>query len=114
VSPRDWRLRVEDILQAIDRALKFTEGMDAAAFKADDKTVQAVTYCFVIIGEATRQLPEELTSAHPEVPWADMRAMRNIAVHEYFGVTLDTLFATARGDLPELAQSLRKLLSTTG
>jgi uncharacterized protein with HEPN domain len=53
--------------------------------------LDAVSRCFGIIGEAVVHVPEEVISAHPEIPWAEMRAMRNIVVHEYFGVTNETL-----------------------
>ena len=57
--------------------------------------VDAVSYCFGIIGEAARHVPDEVAVAHPELPWAEMRAMRNVVVHEYFGVTLETRWKTA-------------------
>ena len=56
-------------------------------------------------------MPSEITAAHPEIPWADMRAMRNVVVHEYFGVTDETLWKTAREDVPALIEPLRKLLA---
>lgn len=55
-------------------------------------------------------MPSEIITAHPEIPWAEMRGMRNIVVHVYFGVTNETLWKTAREDLPAIVQPLRKLL----
>ena len=56
-------------------------------------------------------MPDDIVAAHPELPWAEMRAMRNVVVHEYFGVTLETLWKTASEDLPGLATPLRRLLA---
>jgi len=84
--------------------------MDLVAFVADDRTLDAVSRCFGIIGEAVSHVPHAVIDAHPEIPWAEMRAMRNIVVHEYFGVTNETLFKTAREDLAEIVEPLRKLL----
>ena len=54
--------------------------MDLAAFVADDLTLDAVSRCFGIIGEAATHIPKEVIAAHPEIPWAEMRAMRNVVV----------------------------------
>jgi uncharacterized protein with HEPN domain len=111
VPPREWRLRVEDILDAATRAQRYVADMDLGAFAADERTLDAVSRCFGIVGEAATHVPKEIVAAHPEIPWADMRAMRNIVVHEYFGVTTETLWKTAREDLPTVIEPLRKLLS---
>jgi uncharacterized protein with HEPN domain len=110
VPPREWRLRIEDILDAAARIARYTEGKSLAAFAADDLTLDAVSRCFGIVGEAATHVPAEITAAYPEIPWAEMRAMRNIVVHEYFGVTKETLWKTAREDLPTIVEPLRSLL----
>ncbi len=111
MPPREWRLRIEDILDAAGRIERYVEGKDLDAFVSDDLTLDAVSRCFGIIGEAATHIPKEVVAAHPEIPWADMRAMRNVVVHQYFGVTSETLWKTAREDLPPLVEPLRKLLA---
>lgn len=113
MPPREWRLRIEDILDAAGRIKRYVEGRDLAAFVSDDLTLDAVSRCFGIIGEAATHIPKEVVAGHPEIPWADMRAMRNIVVHEYFGVTNETLWKTAREDLPTIVEPLRKLLAAS-
>ncbi len=110
MPPREWRLRVEDILDAATRIARYVKGKDLAMFVDDELTVDAVSHCFGIIGEAATHIPDEVIAAHPEIPWAEMRAMRNIVVHEYFGVTNETLWKTAREDLPAILDPLRKLI----
>jgi uncharacterized protein with HEPN domain len=112
VPRREWRLRVEDILEAAARAQQYVQGMDIATFIADQRTLDAVSRCFGIIGEAVVHIPDDVKDAHAEIPWAEMRAMRNIVLHEYFGVTNETLFKTAREDLPQIIEPLRKLLGS--
>jgi uncharacterized protein with HEPN domain len=111
VPPREWRLRIEDILEAAGRVARYVEGKDVAAFNSDDLTLDAVSRCFGIIGEAVKHVPKEVMASHPEIPWAEMRAMRNVVVHEYFGVTNETLWKTAREDLPAIIEPLRDLLN---
>lgn len=58
-------------------------GMDLKTFQADDKTASAVIRKFEIIGEAVKQLPEEIRKAYPEVPWKEMAGMRDRLIHFY-------------------------------
>jgi uncharacterized protein with HEPN domain len=76
--PRDWRQRVQDMLDALENIQQYTEGMDYSAFQEDDKTFHAVLLNFQIIGEAASRLPVEFTSQSPQIPWADVRGLRNI------------------------------------
>jgi uncharacterized protein with HEPN domain len=72
--------------------------MDLASFLADEKTVDAVLFCYGVIGEAARHVPDDIVAANPHLPWSEMRAMRNVIVHECFGVTHETLLEdSARG-----------------
>ena len=108
---REWHLRIEDIVAAVERVQRYTAGMDLAGFLADEKTIDAVCFCFGVIGEAARHVPEEVIAANADLPWPEMRGMRNVVVHEYFGVTLETLWKTAREDLPAILERLRSLLA---
>ena len=69
--------RLRDILAAIDRIKTYVGALNYEAFSADARTSDAVQYNFVIIGEAANHLPRELTESRPELPWAEMRALRN-------------------------------------
>lgn len=110
MPPREWGIRIEDIVGAIDLILEYTHGMDRASFGADRRTVDAVVRNLIIIGEAADRVPDEAAGAHPEIPWARMRGMRNLAIHEYFGVDENVLWHTVTDNLPPLAPLLRKLL----
>jgi len=96
VPPREGRLRIEDILDTAARVQRYVAEKDLAGFVSDDLTLDVVCRCFSMIGEAVTHIPEEVIAAHPEIPWAEMRGMRNIVVHEYLGVTNETLWKTAR------------------
>ena len=69
MSPRDWKDRIHDTLEAVEEIFTFTEGMDESAFASDAKTQKAVLANFAIIGEAATHLPEEVTNRYPDVPW---------------------------------------------
>ena len=74
---RDYKLYLKDILAAIDSIEQFVAGMDLEAFRADDKTTSAVMRKLEIIGEATKQIPDEIRRNHPDIPWKEMAAMRD-------------------------------------
>jgi uncharacterized protein with HEPN domain len=111
VPHRDWRVRVNDIAEAAERAIGYVEGLTFEQFAADARTVDAVSYAIVVIGEAAKAIPETVAVAAPEIPWADIRGMRNKIAHEYFGVDVKVLWQTVREDLPQLLASLRALVA---
>ncbi len=84
MSPRDWRTRIEDILEASDNLQRFIEGMTFEEFAGDVKTIRASAYELGIIGEATATIPADVRTAHPEIPWEKMQAMRNVVFHRVF------------------------------
>ncbi|MGD9892530.1 MAG: DUF86 domain-containing protein [Dehalococcoidia bacterium] len=110
MSTRSWLERIEDIADAIDEIGSFVAGLSRDQFCADLRTISAFSYQFVIIGEAARHIPEEGQIQHPAVPWAKMRAMRNVIAHEYERVDCTILWETAGSGLPSLFPLLRRLL----
>lgn len=110
MPPRHWRARVEDILDAIARIQRYTEGMDSDAFAKDQKTIDAVVRNLEIIGEASRHIPNEIQNRYPALPWSEMRSMRNLLSHAYFLVDVGILWKTVRDDLGPIAPSLRQIL----
>jgi uncharacterized protein with HEPN domain len=85
--------------------------MDYETFVRDSKTFKAVLYNLAIIGEAARKTPEEVKDRYPEVPWREMGDMRNVVIHEYFGIDMKILWETLKTELPSLTSSLRNILA---
>lgn len=112
MPPRHWRLRIEDILESIARIGRYTLGLTVDRFLDDEKTVDAVLHNLAVIGEAAARLPEEIADAYPDIPWDEMRGMRNIVVHEYHGVRLRTVWETIQNDLPALVPALHRVLDS--
>ena len=112
MPPRSWRVRIEDILDAIDNIEHYVAGLDFDAFEADRKTVDAVERNLEIIGEATANLPDEVLVRWPEVPWRYMKGVRNLLAHEYFGVDVGIIWQTIQEDLPAITPLLHKVLAS--
>ncbi len=111
MSPRSWEERIQDILAAIAEINAFTAGMSRDEFLADAKTLKAVVADLTILGEAATYVPDSVVQAHPSIPWALMRGMRNRIVHGYFHVDPIIVWDTCQNDLPALSPLLQKLLA---
>ncbi|MGQ0665071.1 MAG: HepT-like ribonuclease domain-containing protein [Pseudomonadota bacterium] len=113
MPPREWRLRLYDIVEAIDRVFDYVDELDFDSFKADRRTIDAVVRNLEVIGEAARHVPDEVVERFPNVPWARMRAMRHILAHEYFGVDLRVVWKAATEDLPAVKPAIAAILDAT-
>jgi len=107
---RDWRFRVRDILAALKHIAADTQGMTYPEFAADRRTIDAVVRNLMMMGESIRWIPEVILDAHADVPWRLMRGVRNVVVHEYFGVDPSILWETVQTDLPPLVTKLQAVL----
>jgi uncharacterized protein with HEPN domain len=101
---------LEDLLHAITRIAEYIEGYSLADFKRDYKTVDAVIRNFEIIGEASKNLPQELKDKYSEVPWSEMYLLRNKVSHEYFGVDYEIIWDVASTYLPENKSQIARIL----
>jgi uncharacterized protein with HEPN domain len=110
MSPRSWKERIEDILEAIAEIREFTRAMSLEQFRDDPKTLKAVALDFVVIGEAAAHVPDDIAATHPEIAWSLMRGIRNRLVHDYFGMDPEILWDTIQNDLPPLVTPLKRML----
>jgi len=105
------RQRLEDILEAIERIEKYASG-GRATFDRDELVQTWVLHHLQIIGEAVRGLSDGIRSAHPDIPWAQIAAMRNILVHDYFGIDLEEVWTAVVKDLPQLKAKIAAALAS--
>jgi len=107
---RPERLYLTDIVEAADAIAGFIAGLARASFEGDDLLRSAVLHKLTLMGEAAARLPAEFKARHPEVPWSDVVAFRNIAVHEYFAVDWAIVWNAATADAPELRRLVAAIL----
>ncbi|WP_197431261.1 DUF86 domain-containing protein [Halorubrum sp. CBA1125] len=91
---------LDDILEAVEKIEQFTEGMDYEEFTADPKTVDAVLRNFGVIGEAAKNIPEDIRQEYSDVPWSEMAGMRDKLIHGYATVELEIVWTTVEKEVP--------------
>jgi uncharacterized protein with HEPN domain len=108
--PRDFRLYLDDILESCGKIRQFTEGLSFEEFASDVKTQDAVFRNFEVIGEASRRLPDEIKSQYGGIEWAKIIGFRNILIHEYFGIKLETVWGAIQEKIPVLEEETKTVL----
>lgn len=102
--------RLQDILESIEKVEKYT-CRGRSAFEQDELIQTWVIHHIQIIGEASRKLSDDLLEKYPHIPWAEIVAMRNILVHEYFGIDPDEVWVAVERDLPKLKISVQRVIA---
>ena len=108
--PRDYKVFLEDILEAIRKIRIYTDGLSLQAFTADAKTFDAVIRNLEIIGEAAKQIPEDVRSQSPEVEWRRIGRLRDLLIHHYFGIDAQIIWDIIQNMLGPLEQATLHLL----
>ncbi|OAN46272.1 hypothetical protein A6A03_12905 [Chloroflexus islandicus] len=111
---RNYTIYLQDILAAIDSIERFVAGMDLEMFQADDKTSSAVIRKLEIIGEAVKQIPEEIRQQHPQIPWREMAGMRDKLIHFYFGIDYRLVWQTISERIPQVKRDIQQILHEAG
>ncbi len=96
-----------DIREALQRSMLYVAGMAYETFVVDTKTQDAVIRNLEILGEATKNLSEELRAKYPSVPWRNMAGARDRLIHHYFGINLDIVWQIVTIELPQVASQLQ-------
>lgn len=108
---RRERLYLADIVEAADAIAAFLQGRERTSFLTDDLVRSATLHKLTIIGEAAARLSRTFCDAHPEVPWSDIVAFRNIAVHSYFAVDWQIVWTAAAEDAPRLRAEVASIVA---
>jgi uncharacterized protein with HEPN domain len=108
--PRDYRLYMDDIIESCRKIRQFTEGTSFLEFKENSMMQDAVMRNFEIIGEAVNHLPVEVKALYHDIEWSKIVGFRNILIHGYFSIQLETVWSAIEEGLPGLEQQTKALL----
>jgi uncharacterized protein with HEPN domain len=111
MSKRSQLLYLQDILESIEAIESYVESIHFEEFIEDRKTYSATIREFEIIGEAVGNiLDSPLLDRYTHIPWREIKGFGNLLIHEYFGVDAEVIWRTIDKDLPELKESIEKMI----
>ncbi len=106
---KDYRVYIDDMLEAIDKIAQYVSAVDNVRFSQDTQLQDAVLRRFGIIGEAATRISLEVRLLAPTIPWKSVVGLRNIVIHEYTNVSLGKAWDVIENDLPKLKEALISL-----
>lgn len=110
MSKPDDTVRLRHMLDAAREAVSFAEGQSRSALDQNRMLVLSIVKAIEILGEAASRVSRDTQARHPQIPWANIIAMRNRLIHAYFDVDLDRVWDTVKDDLPPLVAALEPIL----
>jgi len=109
--PREYKFYLKDILESIYKIEKYTENLSFDDFAKDDLIQDGVARNLEIIGEAVKNIPDDIKRRNSEVEWKKIAGLRDILIHAYFGIDVDIVWDVVKNKIPKLKESIVEILS---
>ncbi|MBN2014401.1 MAG: DUF86 domain-containing protein [Candidatus Altiarchaeota archaeon] len=106
---RNHKLLLDDILEAADRIQEYTKNLTLADFKKNKLKVDATLRNLEVIGEATKNIPEEVKKKNPQIEWKKMAGLRDILIHAYPNIDIETIWDIIENKIPELKKQIKEI-----
>jgi uncharacterized protein with HEPN domain len=106
---KDFKIHLAFILECIELIENYMKGVAWEEFLSSSQLQDAVIRRIELIGEAARNIPEEIRNQGPEIPWSRVIGMRNILIHDYLGIDLRKTWSVAANEIPGLKKQIASL-----
>ena len=115
MTDRDLRDYIEDILSEIAKIENFSSPIkDIEDFKKNEMAFYATMRALEIIGEAIKHIPDDVRVRYPQIPWRKISGMRDVLIHDYFGIDIEVVWKTIKERMPEVKPLFEELLRKLG
>jgi len=108
---RDTRAFLDDIVEACEKVARYTAAMTLDTFQTDEKTVDAVVRNLEVIGEAAKKIPDEVRARIPDIEWQRIAGLRDVLIHQYFGIDMDIVWDVVHAKVPVLRERVIAFLN---
>jgi len=102
---------LQDILESIQQIEEYLDGINENEFYQNSEKQDAVLRRLEIIGEAVKHISDDIRNEYDQIPWRKIAGMRDIIIHEYFGVTLSMIWVVTQRDLPDLKSKIKDIIN---
>jgi uncharacterized protein with HEPN domain len=102
------------MIESCQKILKYTDGLTFDQFAQNDLVFDAVMRNFTILGEAAKNITDDLKSKYPQIPWSDIAGLRDILVHAYHRILFQVVWDNIQNDIPTLLENLKNLVRSEG
>jgi uncharacterized protein with HEPN domain len=108
---RTLQIYFDDILDSILLIENYIEGISKNEFELNEEKQDAVIRRLEIIGEAIEHIPEDVREKYPDIPWKQIAGLRDVVIHEYFGVSISRIWNVLINDLSKLKETIIILIN---
>ena len=112
--PRNYLLFLKDMRNAAEKILRYTHNLSFEDFKENEEKIDATLHNLEVLGEAVKNIPQEIQIKYPNIPWRNMARFRDVLAHHYFGINLETIWDVVENELPTLMTELNTAITEEG
>ncbi len=109
--PRDYKIYIGDILNSIEKIERYTKDIKLEDFEKDELLQDGVARNLEIIGEAVKNIPEEIKAKKIDIEWKKIAGLRDILIHSYFGIDTAIIWDIIKNKIPDLKNAIIYLLN---
>ncbi len=107
---REYKIYLKDILEAINKIEKYINNLSFGDFAKNELIQDGVIRNLEIIGEAVKNIPDDVKKSNPEIEWRKIAGLRDILIHAYFGIDVNIIWDIVKNKIPALKGKISEMI----